>query len=84
MEELAAARWAAHTFARARLGDPRRVRRLVSIAAAVARRPGGTVTATQPTVAAKEGAFRFLESRNIDRAGYLVHPRVISGGCEPC
>ncbi|MCH9686714.1 MAG: transposase, partial [Deltaproteobacteria bacterium] len=56
MTELAAERWAFHTFARARLGDPRRVRRLVGMAAAVARCPGGTVTVTQPTAAAKEGA----------------------------
>lgn len=36
------------------------------MAAAVARRPGGTVTATQPTAAAKEGAFRFLESQRVE------------------
>jgi hypothetical protein len=75
MAELAAERWALHTFGRARLGDPRRVRRLVEIAAAVVRQPGGTVTATQRTAAAREGAFRFLESKRVDtkQVGEAVH-----------
>ena len=49
-------------FAGAQLGDPRRVRRLIKIAAAVAEQPAGTVTASMRSVADKEGAFRFLES----------------------
>lgn len=54
--------WAYQTFGNAQLGDPRRTRRLVAIAAAVARRPAGKVTQSVAGVAAREGAFRFLES----------------------
>jgi len=36
--------WAEHTFGHAALGDERRVHRLVTMAAAVASRPAGTVT----------------------------------------
>jgi len=66
MEALRADDWARETFSRARLGDPRRVKRLVAMAAAVANSPAGTVTATMGTVAAKEGAFRFLESDQVE------------------
>jgi len=66
MMTTAADAWATHTFGRARLGDPRRVRRLIQIAGGVARQPGATVTGTQCTSAAREGAFRFLESDQVD------------------
>jgi len=65
METLRAEEWAHQTFAGAALGDPRRVRRLVAMAAAVAARPSGTVTGAISDVAAKEDAFRFLESKKI-------------------
>ena len=65
MEILPAHEWAHQTFAAADLGDPRRVRRLVAIAAAVASRPSGTVTGAIRGVASKEGAFRFLESPKV-------------------
>ena len=58
----AASRWAEEIFGRTSLGDPRRARRLVAMAASVARAPGGTVTSTMRSAAEKEGAFRFLES----------------------
>lgn len=65
MDTLQAGEWAHQTFAGAALGDPRRVRRLVAIAAAVAMKPSGTVTGAVHGVAAKEGAFRWLESDRI-------------------
>lgn len=66
MESDAVSSWARDVFGGAKLGDPRRTRRLVSLAAEVARRPGGTVTATQGTSARKEGAYRFLENDHVD------------------
>lgn len=60
------AQWAHQTFAHANLGDPRRTRRLVEVAAAVARKPGGTVTSVMKTSAMKEGAFRLLENSKVE------------------
>ena len=58
--------WASETFGRAKLADKRLVSRLTDMAAAGAERPGGTVTQVMGTVAQKEGAFRFLESKRLD------------------
>lgn len=55
-------RWAREEFGHAQLGDARRRARLVAMAAEVARRPGGTVTRVFEDAAAREAAFRFLES----------------------
>jgi hypothetical protein len=56
------AEWADRTFGHARLGDERRVERLVAMAARVAERPAGPVTQVFDTSAQREGAFRLLES----------------------
>lgn len=58
--------WAEETFARADLKDRRLTRRLVQMADAAARQPGGTVTSVMRSSAEAEGAFRFLESARID------------------
>lgn len=58
--------WAYQTFGGAKLGDPRRTRRLVAMASSVARRPSGKVTSSLESIAAREDAFRFLESTNFD------------------
>lgn len=58
--------WARETFGTAQLGDTRRSNRLVSMAAAVASNPSGTVTQAMGSSASREGAFRFLESKRID------------------
>lgn len=57
--------WAEAEFGGANLGDKRRVRRLVSLAAAVATTPAGTVTGVLTSSAAREGAFRFLQNSNV-------------------
>lgn len=57
--------WAENTFSGANLGDHRLTRRLVDMAAAVASRPGGTVTGTMATLAQREGAYRFLASEHV-------------------
>src|SRR6478752_2826698 len=56
------AEWADRTFGHAKLGDERRVGRLVAMAARVAERPAGAVTQVFDTSAGREGAFRLLES----------------------
>lgn len=57
--------WAKEEFGDAELFDPRRVMRLVDVAEAVARSPAGTVTAVCRGSAAREGAFRLLESERV-------------------
>jgi hypothetical protein len=54
--------WAEAEFGRADVGDVRRTRRLVQMAAEVARRPAGTVTKACASSASREGAFRLLEN----------------------
>lgn len=62
----AALAWATEEFGSAELGDPRRVRRLVGLAAAAATTPAGTVTGVLTSSAEREGAFRFLQSKHVD------------------
>jgi Transposase DNA-binding/Transposase DDE domain len=64
MHEMARS-WAENEFGAARLGDRRREKRLVDIAAAAAARPGGTITGTFQTCASREAAFRFVENEGV-------------------
>jgi hypothetical protein len=57
--------WAERQFGHAELGDVRRTRRLVKLAAEVIRRPSGIVSQTCETSASREGAFRFLENPGV-------------------
>lgn len=57
--------WAREEFAHARLGDGRRTKRLVALAARAARRPAGVVTKVVSDVASREGAFRWLENAEV-------------------
>lgn len=54
--------WAHRTFGHADLGNRKRTRRLVAMAARLASAPSGTVTASFADSAAREGAFRWLAS----------------------
>jgi hypothetical protein len=67
--------WADEQFGHALLGDRRRTQRLVAMAAGVARRPAGTVTAVFSDGAEREGAFRLLESPqvNADAVSQAMH-----------
>jgi len=58
--------WAQEEFGGAQLGDARRVRRLVQVAADAARRPNGTITGTLKGGARREGAFRLVENDDVD------------------
>lgn len=57
--------WANETFADAELGDARRTRRLIRVAAAVAKNPAGTVTKALRNLAEREGAYRLLENDQV-------------------
>lgn len=61
----AAKQWAEQEFADAALGDRRRTRRLVSVAAAVLTRPDGRITGTFKKPARREAAFRWVENAAI-------------------
>jgi len=65
-----ARRWAEGEFGEADLGDERRTRRLVQLAAEVATRPAGTVTRACASSASREAAFRLLENA-------AVHPEAV-------
>lgn len=58
--------WAVEEFGHSALGDMRRTRRLVEMAATVALRPGGKVTDVFRDAAAREAAFRLLENDAVD------------------
>ena len=64
--------WAESEFGSAELGDERRTRRLVQLAAEVATRPAGTVTHACASSASREGAFRLLENT-------AVRPEAVRG-----
>jgi hypothetical protein len=53
-------RWAEEEFGRARVGDLRRTRRLVAVAAAAAARPAGRITQVMDEPAAREATFRLM------------------------
>ena len=63
--------WAHQEFGRAALGDRRRVKRLVGIAAGIATNPGGKVTKVFTDAAEREGAFRFVQNDEVDEMAIM-------------
>lgn len=57
--------WALTEFGRARLGDTRRTRRLVSLAARAAEHPNGRLTAVLASPPERQAAYRLLESHRL-------------------
>jgi hypothetical protein len=60
--------WAEAEFGHAALGDVRRTRRLVALAAQTCRRPAGTLPAVFDEPAALHGAYDFVENAAVDPA----------------
>lgn len=58
--------WARQTFGDAVLGDARRVKRLVAVAAGACARPAGRITKVFRDTAEREGAFRLVENKSVD------------------
>ena len=57
--------WAQNEFGFARLGDPRRNKRLVNIATHLAAAPGGTLPQAFPDWAELKAAYRFFGQRGV-------------------
>jgi len=57
--------WAAEGFGHIELGDSRRTRRLVAIAAAACERPSGRIAAVFTSDAEREAAYDFVESEHV-------------------
>lgn len=65
MSEGSAHAWAYEEFGGTALGDARRVRRLVEMAAGAARKPSGRVSSVFERRQSREGAYDFLESQHV-------------------
>lgn len=78
--------WAESQFGSAKLGDARRVSRLVKLAEEAASTPAGTITNVCATSASREGAFRLLENKAVRpeaiRAAIADRTRVDSVGAR--
>ncbi|MDM5065720.1 transposase DNA-binding-containing protein, partial [Aeromonas salmonicida] len=71
------AHWAQAQFGHANLNDPRRTRRLVALATALAHQPGDCVSHLPLSPADREGAYRFIRSSHVSaeaiaNAGFTV------------
>jgi len=79
----AALSWAEEVFGHADLGDSRRTRRLVRIAAEAAVRPGGRVLHVCRTSASRQGAYDFLSNTSIAPADVQAAvTKATALGCE--
>jgi hypothetical protein len=65
MRASAAGKWSYDEFGRASLGDVRRTRRLVAMAARAVRRPSGKVSAVYDREPERAGAYDFLENPQV-------------------
>lgn len=68
MKAATSGKWAREEFGSTALGDVRRTRRLVDMAAQAARRPSGKVAVVFNRKSDREGAYDFLESPQVDAA----------------
>jgi hypothetical protein len=65
MENLTPMEWAQVQFGQAKLNDPRRTQRLISMAASLASQPGVAVSKLAISPADMEGAYRFIRNDQI-------------------
>ena len=77
--------WAHQTFGHAELGNRKRTRRLVAMAARLAAEPSGTVTGSFADSASREGAFRWLASDRgeLGRGRRCARPRCVRARERP-
>src|SRR5690349_11797265 len=68
MRTSASEKWSREEFGCASLGDVRRTRRLVSMAARAVRRPSGRVSAVYDREPERAGAYDFLENPQVTAA----------------
>lgn len=70
-QQLGIRSWAREEFGAAALGDPRRTRRLVDMAAGVARAPAGRVSSVFTKASAQQAAYDFLEHDHVDASSLI-------------
>jgi hypothetical protein len=68
MFDQATQRWAREEFGHAQLGDERRTKRLVQLAAGALDHPAGRITEVFGSDAKRQGAYDFLESHHVSEA----------------
>lgn len=66
MRETSTSKWAREQFGATQLGDVRRTRRLIEMAATAASRPAGKVAVVFDRMSEREGAYDFLESPHVE------------------
>ena len=72
---LSPQQWAEYTFGSVRLGDQRRIRRAVEIAASIARHPSASLPRQMPDEAALHAAYRFLQNPQVSYE-QLIRPHL--------
>src|SRR5690606_12337677 len=72
--------WAEKEFGDADLGDPRRTKRLVRLAASMAIHPDGCVTGVVKSAAEREAAFRLLRNPAINEADIAASSQLATIG----
>lgn len=65
MTELNPTEWANLIFGKAKLGDPRRTKRLTKLVADMAKNAGGSIVKSSVDAASIEGAYRFIRNKSI-------------------
>lgn len=80
---LAPEAWAQAQFGLAQLGDERRQKRLVKVAAQLARQPGGTLPQAFPQWAELKAAYRFFQQRGVNFENILApHTESVRQSCR--
>src|SRR5919202_4987297 len=78
--------WAQRTFGSVALGDERRTRRVVALAAALVRQPSASLPVQTGSWAALKAASRLLAAEDVTpaklRAPHLQQPRGVAGAAE--
>ena len=74
--------WARRTFADADLGDVRRSRRLVRIAAEAGRHPAGRISQVFERDADRQGAYDFIESEHVSSAA--IRKAIVNATARAC
>src|SRR4051794_6313446 len=80
---LTCTRWAEQNFAAVDLGDCRRDRRLVKVAAALAKKPGGTLPSAIPKWKDLKAAYRLLDNSAVTFEKVLTpHWQAVRNSCS--
>jgi hypothetical protein len=70
-QQLGIRSWAREEFGRAALGDPRRTRRVVEMAAGVAKAPSGRVSSVFVKASEQQAAYDLLEHKHVEASSLI-------------